>query len=190
MKRAGQDSQSDWLTDWPGLHRSRRYHYRERSRKLRRPLGADKMAITERRIYTSWHFIFHVTQRDAAWNITTWTTYVIIRSQSLATAYATYRWYHYSLRALLYLFLSKAPFLTSVKNILETLHAWYNFSPNRNFAMSIFPLWWIKMNKNIHIMVWRLVRYASRNIIRSIMSVIAHLGKYSTLNHRKLLMCV
>jgi len=41
-----------------------------------------------------------------------------------------------------------------------------------------------------YFMVWRLVRYASRSIILSIMSLIAHLGKYSTLNHRKLLMCV
>jgi len=39
-------------------------------------------------------------------------------------------------------------------------------------------------------MVWRLVRYASRNIIRSITSLIAHLGKYSTVNLRKLLMRV
>jgi len=40
------------------------------------------------------------------------------------------------------------------------------------------------------IMVWWLVRYASRNIISSIMSSIAHLGLYSTLGHRKLVMYV
>ena len=38
-------------------------------------------------------------------------------------------------------------------------------------------------------MLWRLVRYASRNLIRSIMSSVAYFGKYSTLSQEVIDVC-